>query len=71
MQAAMACDERLKENIEWIGLTPAGLPVYKFDYIGGARGVIGPMAQEVAVLQPEALGPVIDGYMTVIPGALQ
>ena len=69
--AILACDIRLKKNIEWIGLTPAGLPLYKFDYIGGARGVIGPMAQEVAVLQPEALGPVIDGYMTVIPGALQ
>lgn len=71
MSAAMACDIRLKENIERIGETPAGLPVYRFDYIGGERGVIGPMAHEVAVMQPEALGPVIDGYMTVIPARLQ
>jgi hypothetical protein len=69
--AAMSCDIRLKENIERIGETPAGLPLYRFDYIGGERGVIGPMAQEVAIMQPDALGPVIDGYMTVIPGALQ
>lgn len=71
MSAAMACDIRLKENIERIGETPAGLPVYRFDYIGSERGMIGPMAHEVAIMQPEALGPVIDGYMTVIPARLQ
>lgn len=71
ISALMACDIRLKENIERIGETPAGLLLYKFDYINGARGVIGPMAHEVAEMQPEALGPVIDGYMTVIPARLQ
>lgn len=70
MTAAM-CDIRVKENIERIGETPAGLPLYMFDYIGGPKGVIGPIAQEVAIMQPEALGPVIDGYMTVIPARLQ
>lgn len=69
--AIMACDARLKENVEWVGMTPGGVPIYQFDYISGAKGVIGPMAQEVAELQPEALGPVIDGYMTVDMGALQ
>jgi hypothetical protein len=69
--ALMACDERLKENVERIGKTPAGVPLYRFDYIGGARGVVGPMAQEVALLQPDALGPVLDGYMTIIPEKLQ
>lgn len=69
--AIMACDARLKENIERIGVTPGGIPLYRFDYIGGAKGVVGPMAQEVAELQPEALGPVIEGYMTVNLGALQ
>jgi hypothetical protein len=68
--AILACDERLKENIEWIGKTEGGVPLYRFDYIGGARGVVGPMAQEVAILQPDALGPEIDGYMTVNMGAL-
>ena len=51
-----------------------GLGIYDFDYLpiegqiaaympeGRQRGV---MAHEVAVLRPEALGPVIDGYATV------
>jgi len=69
--AIMKCDIRLKENIKHIGETPAGLPLYVFDYIDGAKGVVGPMAHEVAELQPDALGPVIDGYMTVNVGALQ
>lgn len=68
--AIMACDERLKENIEWIGATEGGVPLYKFDYIDGRKGVIGPMAQEVAKLQPAAVGPVIDGFMTVDLGEL-
>ena len=71
MSAAMACDIRLKENIERIGEPPEGLPVYRFDYIDGPRDMIGPMAHEVAEMQTEALGPVIDGYMTVIPARLQ
>jgi hypothetical protein len=69
--ALMACDVRLKENIERIGKTPGGIPIYKFDYIDGPRGVVGPMAQEVAILQPEALGPEIDGFLTVDMGVLQ
>ena len=69
--ALMACDIRLKENIERIGKTPGGVPLYRFDYIGGAKGVVGPMAHEVAILQPAALGPDLDGYMTVNVGALQ
>jgi len=69
--ALMACDVRLKENIERIGMTPGGVPLYRFDYRGGDKGVIGPMAHEVAILQPDALGPEIDGYMTIIPEKLQ
>ena len=69
--AVMACDVRLKENIERIGMTPGGVPLYRFDYRGGDKGVIGPMAHEVAILQPDALGPTIEGYMTVLPGKLQ
>lgn len=69
--AVMACDVRLKENIERIGMTPGGVPLYRFDYRGGDKGVIGPMAHEVAILQPDALGPTIEGYMTVLPEKLQ
>lgn len=69
--AIAGCDIRLKENIERVGSTPGGVPVYRFDYRGGLKGMIGPMAHEVAILQPEALGPEVDGYMTVNLGALQ
>jgi hypothetical protein len=72
-------DIRLKTNIERVGETPDGLGIYDFDYLpiegdisafmpeGRQRGV---MAHEVAVLRPDALGPVIDGYATVNYGAL-
>ena len=33
-------DRRLKENIEHVGSSPSGLPIYEFDYIRG-RGPIG------------------------------
>ena len=67
-------DVRLKTNIEKIGEYPDGLGMYEWDYLpiegriaaflpeGRQRGV---MAHEVAVLRPDALGPVIDGYATV------
>ncbi len=59
-------DIRLKDNIEWINDLPDGLPVYSFTYKGEDNRHIGVMAQEVALLRPEALGPVTDdGYMTV------
>jgi hypothetical protein len=69
--ALMGCDIRIKENIVPVGHTPKGVPLYRFDYIGGAKGIVGPMAQEVAIMQPEALGPVLGGYMTVDVGALR
>lgn len=69
--AVMACDIRLKENIERVGETLAGVPLYRFDYIGGPKGVTGPMAHEVAQMQPAALGPIIEGYLTVDVGTLQ
>ena len=72
-------DIRLKTNIEHVGTMADGLGVYDFDYLpiegdiaafmpeGRQRGV---MAHEVAVLRPDALGPVIDGYATVNYAAL-
>lgn len=69
--AASGCDIRLKENIAKVGETPAGLPLYVFDYIDGPKGIVGPMAHEVAEMQPEALGPVVMGYMTIYPELVQ
>lgn len=68
---ALACDRRLKTNVERVGTLPDGLPIYAFDYVEG-HGLpegrrVGPMADEVADYQPWALGPVVDGYATIIP----
>lgn len=78
--AITASDPELKTNVELIGRRDDGLNVYAFDYIappndeigaymeGGRR--IGVMADEVAILRPDALGPVVGGYRTVNYGAL-
>lgn len=62
----MASDRRAKTNIKLVGETSEGLGVYEFEYIwdkGQTR--TGVMADEVAKVKPEALGPVIGGYQTV------
>lgn len=61
----LVSDRRLKKDIKHIGRTDEGLNVYEFKYIDGSGPYTGVMAQEVAELKPEALGPEVDGYMTV------
>lgn len=63
--ASVASDRRLKKNIVKIGEYEDGLGIYQYHYISGAGPYIGVMAQEVAELRPYALGPEVDGYMTV------
>lgn len=62
---AAASDRRLKDNIKHIYTMPDGLKAYQFTYKGSDDKHIGVMADEVAVLRPEALGPIVDGYATV------
>jgi hypothetical protein len=45
--AAMASDERVKENIEEVGTTHDGQPIYSFRYKGDPRTQMGLMAQDV------------------------
>lgn len=59
-----ASDRRLKTNIVKIGERFDGLNIYNWDYIWGENAT-GVMADEVAKIKPEALGPVIAGYATV------
>jgi hypothetical protein len=60
-----ASDERLKTDITPVGRNPDGLVVYQYRYKGQPGTFIGVMAQDVAKVKPEALGPTVDGYMTV------
>jgi len=62
--ALKASDERLKKDIKKIGdFGDVGL--YRYNYISGQGPYIGVMAQEVEKFYPDALGPVVGGYMTV------
>jgi hypothetical protein len=63
-------DRSAKENIKKIGEMDDGLGVYEFNYIGKSETKTGVMADEVEVLRPWALGPVVQGYKTVDYGAL-
>jgi hypothetical protein len=69
-------DIRMKENINHIGTLPNGLPFYKFEYkpefkdIAGHGKHIGVMAQEVEMVQPEAVITNADGYKMVNYGVL-
>lgn len=79
--ALMASDPRLKTDIRKVGSEPDGLGVYEYRYLpaptaaiaafmAAGRKFIGVMADEVAAIRPWALGPEIDGFMTVDYGKL-
>lgn len=70
-QAAMMSDARLKEDIREVGITNAGLPVYTYRYKGEPTVHMGVMAQDVANSQPHALGPVVEGFMSVNYGEVR
>ena len=69
-------DIRMKENIKQIHWLPNGLPVYEYEYkpefkdIAGHGKFVGVMAQEVEVVQPEAVITNADGYKMVNYGVL-
>jgi hypothetical protein len=75
--AAIMSDIRTKENIKAIGYLPNGLPIYEFEYKpefkaeAGEGKFVGVMAQEVELVQPEAVITRPDGYKMVNYGALQ
>jgi hypothetical protein len=60
-----ASDRRVKTNIIPVGKTRDGLTLYQFRYVDGSGPFMGVMAQEVEQTKPEALGPMVNGYMTV------
>ena len=60
-----ASDRQLKTNIFKVGELKNGLVLYQYRYIDGSGPYVGVMADEVEKIQPEALGPEINGYKTV------
>jgi Chaperone of endosialidase len=68
--AVAASDRRLKKNIHKVGELKSGLNLYQYRYLDNSGPILGVMADEVAELLPEALGPVINGYATVDYGVV-
>lgn len=62
--AALICDRRLKKNIRKIGVLPSGCALYEFEYVWGEKG-IGPMADEVERVKPEAVFTLRTGHKVV------
>jgi hypothetical protein len=62
---AIFSDERIKENIEQVGMLDNGLPVYKFNFAGEPETRIGLIAQEVARVIPEAVFEDENGLLAV------
>lgn len=60
-------DRRLKRDVSLLGRLASGLGVYAYRYLWDGAGPLrlGVMADEVARIVPEALGPTIGGYATV------
>ena len=58
-------DIRLKTDIEKVGVSANGLPVYTFRYIGGDAVYRGVMAQDVLKMLPEAVSIMQNGYLAV------
>lgn len=65
--AAAISDVRLKENINRIGATESGIPIYTFSYIADPekRIQVGVMAQEVLPVIPEAVITMPNGFYAV------
>lgn len=72
--AATFSDPRLKKDVGLIERLASGLGIYRYRYLWERSDQplhIGVMADEVAAIMPEALGPVVAGFMTVNYPALR
>ena len=59
-----ASDIKEKENITYVGRSPQGHNIWEFNYVGFPTRYRGAMAQEVAKINPMAVG-IQDGSLTV------
>lgn len=69
IKAGLFSDRRLKKNIKMVGKMENGLNVYSYEYVWGGPTQIGVMAQEVELVNPDAVFEV-DGYKAVDYGKL-
>ena len=58
-------DARLKEKIEKTGVSPSGIPIYEFNYIGSNNRYSGAMAQDLLEINPDAVTMDTSGYYKV------
>jgi hypothetical protein len=61
----MFSDIRLKEKIEKTGISPSGIPIYEFNYIGSNNRYSGAMAQDLLGINPGAVMMDSSGYYKV------
>lgn len=69
--AAKLSDRHAKTDIRQVGTTYGGLPIFTYRYKGDDTPQMGVMAQDVELMQPHALGPVIGGLKTVLYGEVR
>lgn len=67
----LASDARLKENIEPVGETFSGIPLYKYNYKGDDTPQIGVMAQEASEFLPSAVAMMPSGFLAVDYGQVR
>lgn len=58
-------DVRLKEKIKKTGVSPSGIPIYEFNYIGDSNRYSGAMAQDLLDINPGAVTMDSSGYYKV------
>ena len=58
-------DIRAKEKIEKTGVSPSGIPIYEFNYIGSEARYSGAMAQDLLKMGVDAVSMHEDGYYRV------
>jgi hypothetical protein len=63
--SGMFSDVRLKEKIEKTGISPSGIPIYEFNYIGSNNRYSGAMAQDLLEINPNAVMLDASGYYKV------
>jgi hypothetical protein len=66
----LVSDARLKDDIQLVGTTQHGLPLYHFRYKSGNERFEGVMAQDVQKVMPEAVITGDDGFYRVNYGLL-